>query len=217
MRNDIDLDREWDLASESAWESAPKLCVEDFTFEHRPVSELATESDVISSLAEFNGDDQWTDGRGAAVVRGNHIIMWQDEPLTDADKKDAVAEYERTLGFEEVEENVLNSWLEQYSELLWATVDSELESAGLGRGALACLDDEDQCSLASFLASAAIFSLRNCEDVRETLRVKLVEWLQDWTETNEDNLAVLVRLARSICPLRQRGEEESVNWSNEGF
>jgi hypothetical protein len=169
-------------------------------------------------LADFGGDDQWwTGSEAAAVVRGNHIIMWQDEPLTDADKKDAVAEYERTLGFEEVTEDALNSWLEQYSDLLWATVERELEWAGLRRGRLACLDDDDQGDLVSVLANAAILSLRNGgEDLRETLRDELVEWLQDWTETDEDNLAILVELAQSMC-----GAEEATtgsdDWCRDGF
>jgi hypothetical protein len=70
--------------------------VEDFTFEQRPLSELP-DSDLSQWLADFNGDDQWYDEGNhvtrAAVVLGDHIIIWQDESLTDEDKKDAVAEY----------------------------------------------------------------------------------------------------------------------------
>jgi hypothetical protein len=73
---------------------------DDFSFEQRPLSELP-ESDLSQWLAEFHGDDQWqvADDRvtQAVVVRGHHIIIWQDEPLTDEDKKDAVAEYEQTM------------------------------------------------------------------------------------------------------------------------
>lgn len=72
--------------------------VEDFTFEQRPLSALPTTSDLISWLADFGGDDQWVDGdEQAVVVLGDHIIVWKDGPLTDEDKRSAVAEYEDTL------------------------------------------------------------------------------------------------------------------------
>jgi hypothetical protein len=71
-----------------------------FTFEQRPLSELP-DSDLSQWLADFHGDDQWqvADDRvtQAVVVQGHHIIIWQDAPLTDEDKKDAVAEYEHTI------------------------------------------------------------------------------------------------------------------------
>ena len=73
--------------------------VDDFTFEHRPVSELP-DSDLAQWLADFNGDDQWSvegDTTEAAVVLGDHIIIWKDESVTDEDKEEAVAEYESTL------------------------------------------------------------------------------------------------------------------------
>ncbi len=71
-----------------------------FTFEQRPLSELP-DSDLSQWLAEFHGDDQWQVAdehvTQAVVVQDHHIIIWQDEPLTDKDKKDAIAEYEQTI------------------------------------------------------------------------------------------------------------------------
>ena len=79
--------------------------VEDFSFEERPLSELP-DSDLSQWLADFHGDDQWKVEEGdnviqAVVVLGNHIIFWQDQPLTDEDKKDAVAEYEESMACED--------------------------------------------------------------------------------------------------------------------
>jgi hypothetical protein len=81
--------------------------VEDFTFEQRPLGELPTTGDLISWLADFGGDDQWVLGENeeAAVVLGDHIIIWRDEPLTEQGKKDAVAEYERTERYRQEEED----------------------------------------------------------------------------------------------------------------
>jgi hypothetical protein len=73
--------------------------VEDFTFEQRPLNALP-DSNLSQWLADFNGDDQWYEDSPvtqAAVVLGNHIIIWKDKPLTDEDKRDAVAEYEETM------------------------------------------------------------------------------------------------------------------------
>jgi hypothetical protein len=73
--------------------------VEDCTFEQRPLRELP-DGDLSQWLADFNGEDQWYEGSPvtqAAVVLGDYIIIWQDEPLTDEDKRSAVAEYESTM------------------------------------------------------------------------------------------------------------------------
>ena len=82
--------------------------VEDFTFEQRPLSNLPDPNSNLSQwLADFNGDDQWYEGRPvtkAAVIFGDHIIFWKDEPLTDEDKRDAVAEYEERMEYEEIED-----------------------------------------------------------------------------------------------------------------
>jgi hypothetical protein len=81
-------------------EALTPLRVEEFTFERRPASDLP-EDNLGQWLADFHGDDQWycTDAGGvteAALVLGDHIILWQDRPLTDEDKRSAVAEYEET-------------------------------------------------------------------------------------------------------------------------
>jgi hypothetical protein len=74
--------------------------VQDCTFEQRLLSDLPTTGDIVSWLADFDGGDQWYEGSPvtkAAVVLGDHIIMWQDKPLTDEDKRDAVAEYKDSV------------------------------------------------------------------------------------------------------------------------
>jgi hypothetical protein len=58
--------------------------------------------DLISWLADFGGDDQWVESgpdgvSGAAVVLGDRIIIWQDEPLTDEEKRIAIAEYQEKM------------------------------------------------------------------------------------------------------------------------
>jgi hypothetical protein len=74
--------------------------VEEFTFERRPLSDLPKDN-LSQWLADFHGDDQWcsADAGGvteAVVVLGDHIILWHDRPLTDEDKRSAVAEYRET-------------------------------------------------------------------------------------------------------------------------
>ena len=69
----------------------------------KPLSELRASDATCCDAGD--GDDLWVcsvpDGvTGAAVVLGDHIILWQDEPLTDAAKKDGVAEYEETVARE---------------------------------------------------------------------------------------------------------------------
>jgi hypothetical protein len=65
----------------------------EFTFEQRQLSDLPDD------LIEYGGDDQWVDWKGdqvvsGAVVLGDHVIVWQDDPLTDQGKQD-IAEYVR--------------------------------------------------------------------------------------------------------------------------
>lgn len=106
-------------------------------------------------------------------------------------------------------------WMERHPEWMEATVDAVLSSAGLAPQGLAYLDEGDHYNLASSLAAAATQALRNGWDARESLRERLVEWLQDWTETDEENLATLMGLAQSMSPSRH--QEEAVNWDEEGF
>ena len=74
------------------------------SFEQRPLSELP-DSDLGQWLADFHGDDQWqvVDDHviRAVVVLGDHFIIWQDGPLTETDKKEAVAEYEESMASED--------------------------------------------------------------------------------------------------------------------
>jgi len=102
-----------------------------------------------------------------------------------------------------------------HPEWTGATVDAVLTSAGLAPGALACLDENDQHSLASSLAAAAADALQTGLDVTEVLQSRLTERLQDWAETDEEHLATLVGIVQSMsCP---RQQEDAVNWSEEGF
>jgi hypothetical protein len=106
-------------------------------------------------------------------------------------------------------------WMERHPEWMEATVDAVLVSAGLAPQGLECLDQADQYSLVSSLAAAATQALRSGWDVREGLRERLVEWLQDWTDTDEENLATLLGLAQSMSPTRH--QEEVTTWDQEGF
>ena len=95
--------------------------VDDFTFELRPLNELPydNDGDLIEWLADFGGQDQWvTDGDDghitqAAVIVGCDIIIWQDEPLTDQDMRNAVAEYQETET-RLLAEEVFGEFLEDY-------------------------------------------------------------------------------------------------------
>jgi hypothetical protein len=85
------------------------MTVDDFVFEKRPLSDLPTldtgdaDIDLHSWLDDFDGEEQWIsdDDEGfvvqAAVVVRNCFIIWQDEPLTDDDKRVAVSEYKETV------------------------------------------------------------------------------------------------------------------------
>jgi hypothetical protein len=65
---------------------------ERMTFEQRPLA------DCPPDLIELGGDDQWADIEqggevvSAVVVMGNHVTVWQDNPLTDKDKA-KIADY----------------------------------------------------------------------------------------------------------------------------
>jgi len=110
-----------------------------------------------------------------------------------------------------------SSWVyvEVHPEWMGANLEAVLTSAGLRSTALACLDDDDQFSLASSLADAAVAAFENGWDVTERLWETLTEWLQDWTETDEEELQTLVRIVRSM--LSPRPEEQAVNWRGQGF
>jgi hypothetical protein len=135
-----------------------------------------------------------------------------------ADPLSAEAQQWRTA-MEYLVNSWLRGWLRQHSDWLWATIDDVLVSAGLPREALACLDDDDQVSIESLLASVAMFSLGNGTDVEQAIQDELVEWLQDWTESDEDNLAVLVEMAQSMCPSRAEDQLAILcdDWHREGF
>ena len=81
-----------------------------------------------------------------------------------------------------------------FSEALRADAEDVLEAEGLPRSALQCLDEDDRRSLGKTLAEAAVSAYQNNCDASATVRQRLVGWLQDWTETGDDDLAGLVRL-----------------------
>ena len=83
----------------------------EYTFEQHVLSECPTD------LVALGGDDQWADWTengviSAAVVMGDHVIVWQDDPLTDEGKRDIAdylrsrAEYEEDLEDDQEEEEV---------------------------------------------------------------------------------------------------------------
>ncbi len=117
-------------------------------------------------------------------------------------------------------ELVVNNWVLAWIETnrpewLGATVDGVLTSAGLAPEALACLDEDDQQIAAALLAISATEALKHGRAMTESLRMSLIGWLQEWTETDERDLATLVGITQSMSSPRQ--QEDSVNWSEEGF
>lgn len=118
-----------------------------------------------------------------------------------------------------------------HPEWMGATVDAVLRSAGLPPDALACLDDYEQHRLALSLCTTATEALENGCGVPEILRRELIEWLQDWIETDEDDeededyeddLATLVELVQSMCgghgqPGQPKEPEGPVDWCKDGF
>ena len=74
----------------------------EYTFEQHALGERPID------LVGLGGDDQWVDWTengviSAAVVLGDHIIVWQDEPLTEEGKRD-IADYLRARAEYEEEE-----------------------------------------------------------------------------------------------------------------
>lgn len=100
-------------------------------------------------------------------------------------------------------------------EALGVDVRDILEGEGLPGAALRCLDGEDWDSLTSAVAEGAVVAYRGHGDVSATALERLIYWLQDWTEAEEDDLGRLVELVQSMAGAdRLKG---SVNWIKEGF
>lgn len=110
----------------------------------------------------------------------------------------------------------LSAWgtVESHPEWIDADAEAVLASQGLPSSALACLDEDDQYRLGVTLAKAAVAAFKNGWDVIERLRETLMEWLQDWTETDEEDLQALVVLAKSMSGHK---EQKAGNWVTEGF
>ena len=110
-------DREWLEENEPPEELdedgiTDTLRFEDFSFEQRPLSELPTLEELHD---DFSGNDRWVDGEGegGGLVFRNHIIIWQDEPLTDSDMLAIVEEQ-----LERREEDRLSEQRDQITEEL---------------------------------------------------------------------------------------------------
>lgn len=95
-------------------------------------------------------------------------------------------------------------------------VESVLRSSALPSDALNCLDKDDRTNLCRRFAQAISFD--STSDLRQSDAVKaaLVEWLQDWSESDERRLISLVELVREM-----RGVESlwtfDLDWAVEGF
>lgn len=166
--------------------------------EHPLVSPLSEEQrrEIVDYVREFR--------EGICKVD----LDWIDQSSSEASQWQSV--YEMLVN--KAAWNYISS---NHPEWTGATVDAVLTSAGLAPVALACLDEDDQDSLAFSLAAATADALQEGLDVTEVLRDELIGWLQDWAETDDEDLATLVGLAQSMsCP---RQQEDAVNWSEEGF
>lgn len=92
---------------------------EDFSFEQRPLSDLPTldYEEVLSWLVDFNANDQWVSGNEyvieAALVRGEDITVWQDEPLTDSDMLEIVEEQLERRGMGQLVADSTHNWMKE--------------------------------------------------------------------------------------------------------
>jgi hypothetical protein len=148
------------------------------------------------------------------VLRAGHGIA----SILGTDWHEDTSEYERRR-WNSPWEMLLNAhaWnqiRQSFPEALGGDVADALEAANLPRSALRSLDAYDTVCLRNALADAALSAYRTGCDVVDAVQQKLIEWLQDWTEADTDDLAELVRLVRRMtCTDCDRC---GVNWIGEG-
>jgi len=101
------------------------------------------------------------------------------------------------------------------SDLTW-NVGNVLETLGLTRSALNCLDVDDQLQLQSALDVAGRLGYWDYQHRTALLQDALREWLRDWADSGQRDLHILVEEVRSMCgcPFKT---VESVNWIEDGF
>ena len=99
---------------------------------------------------------------------------------------------------------------------LLTSIESVLQANDLLDDSLSCLDEDDHNRLTQCLAEIAQRAIFDGYDGSSELRLGLIEWLQQWSGSESDELAELVRETRVM-----RGAspyvEEDVDWVTEGF
>lgn len=140
-------------------------------------------------------------------------------PLYNFEWSDRVSASERTAWSAPVE-RLLNfkAWnciSSSFAQSLQADVEEGLDELGIPRRELSFLDSDDQEGLYSALGNAVAMAHFHRKGLKGCVETELKRWLQDWTDSDEDDLNALIGLARRMAvPISRR---EKVNWRDEGF
>jgi len=140
-------------------------------------------------------------------------------PLYNFEWSDRVSASERTAWTSPVE-RLLNhkAWScisTCFPQSLQADVEEGLHELEITSRALNFLDSDDQESLYSALGNAVAMAHFHRKSFKSSVETELRRWLQEWTDSDEDDLNVLISSARRMeVPINRR---EKVNWRDEGF
>jgi hypothetical protein len=99
---------------------------------------------------------------------------------------------------------------------LLISIASVLQANNIPDDSLSCLDEDDFSRLTKRLVEIATSAIIDGNDKREALRLGLIEWLQQWSGSESDELVELVRetrVMRGVFPYL----EEGVDWAKQGF
>jgi len=99
---------------------------------------------------------------------------------------------------------------------LLISIASVLQANNISGDSLSCLDEDDRSNLSQCLAGKAQSAIIDGYDGSLELRLGLIEWLQQWSGSESDELAELVRETRVMRGVSPYLEEE-VDWVKEGF
>lgn len=108
------------------------------------------------------------------------------------------------------------STIEWNTPHLLTSIECVLQANNIPSDSLSCLHEEDRSHLTRRLAEIAKNSIIDGNDANSGLRVGLIEWLQDWSGSESDELVELVRETRLLCGAAPYAEED-VDWVAEGF
>lgn len=98
----------------------------------------------------------------------------------------------------------------------WAAIGGVLRSSGLPSDALNCLDNDDRNSLCHRLTQTCSIEATADHQQSEAMQAALVEWLQDWSESDETELFSLIERVREMRGAESLWER-GYDWAVEGF